>query len=522
MVQGSPPFSHHDKMGVLVALIVLAATAALLRLLPAFREYRRKCRLAEKFPGWPTNFLLGNLPQYFPKEKIVRRFRDYINTERHKMTRSWLGPTKLIINLHHPEPVRQVLKTPKSDMIHGILSPWLGDGLLLAKGYKWARNRRLLTPAFHFNILRPYVSVYNECLQKLVDKWNRKAHCNEPVTLFDTMSLLSLDIILKCAFSYNSRCQEVTEKQHPYVNAVYELCNLTFDRVLDPLQRIDWLYSLTGPGRQMKKLCELVHTHADKVIQERRRALKLDETEEKIERKEVFAAVAKQGRYLDFLDILLSSEDEEGIGLSNVEIRHEVDTFMFEGHDTTATGTAWTLYCLARHPEHQQKIREEVNLVLDGRECLEYDDLKDLQYTQWCIKEALRLFPPVPNILRQADQDLEVCGYTIPKGADIAISMYSVHHHPDVWDHPEEYNPLRFHPDEVSKRDPFAFLAFSAGSRNCIGQNFAMNEMKVSIATLIQKFRVSLECDDEDVPELIAPIILRPSSKDLCLKVELL
>ena len=506
-------------MWVLSVLLGLLVAAAWIWLLPVVLEYRHLCRLARTFPGWPTYFLLGNIPQHFPRDKIVSRWRDYIDAERHKVTRTWLGPTKLIVNLHHPEAVRQVLKVPKSDLAHNILGAWLGDGLLLAKGSKWARNRKLLTPAFHYNILKPYVSVYNECTQKLVEKWNQMAHCNEPILLFDTMSLLSLDIILKCAFSYDSNCQDVKNKRHPYVNAVYELCNVTYERLFNPLKQINWLYSLTSQGRRMNELCDLVHRHAERVIQERRRALKLDEAEGKIERKEVFAAVAKQGRYLDFLDILLSSEDHNGIGLSDVEIRDEVDTFMFEGHDTTAAGSGWTLYCLAKHPEHQQKIREEVNRVLNGRDCLEHEDLKELEYTLWCIKEALRRYPPVANILRRADKDVDVCGYTIPKGAEIAIAIYSVQHHPDVWENAYEYDPLRFHPDAVSKRDPYSFLAFSAGSRNCIGQNFAMNEMKVVITSIVRRFKISLHDDDGTEPELIAPIILRPN-REIYLKVE--
>ena len=505
----------------LLGLFLLLVTAAVWKLLPALVEHRRKCRLAKSFPGWPANWLLGNLPQYFPHEKLVFKFRDYIAAERHKVTRSWLGPFKLIINIHHPEAARQVLKTPKSKMVHGIFAPWLGDGLLLTEGDKWARNRRLLTPGFHFSILKPYVLVYNECVQTLVNKWTEKARCGESFSVFPTMSLLSLDIILKCAFSYNSMCQEVGSKQHPYVSAVQELCGLIFDRVLNPLYMSDWVYSLTPAGRRMKKLCNLVHKHAERIIQERRKALKLDVTEGKIERKEVFTAVAKQGRYLDFLDILLSSEDEEGIGLSDLEIRDEVDTFMFEGHDTTATGISWTLYCLAKHPEHQQKIREEVNRVLDGRDRVEYEDLKELQYTLWCIKEALRIYPPVPNILREAGEDTDVCGHTIPKGVLVGISMYSIHHHPDIWENPEDYDPLRFRPDAVDRRDPYAFLAFSAGSRNCIGQNFAINEMKVVIATLMQRFQVSLEGDDGKELELIPPVILRPKD-DVRLKVQLL
>ena len=498
-----------------VMLCLLVLLLATWRLIPAILEYRRKCHLVKLIPGWPTHWLLGNLQQCFPTEKLFYKWIDYIEAERHKVTRTCLGPSVIMINVHHPDAVKNS-KAPKSDLFYSALLPMLGEGLLVVKGEKWARNRRLLTPAFHFAILKQYVSVYNNCFETFFQKWMDSARCNQSVLVFDTISLLSLDIILKCAFSYSSKCQDVKNK-HPYIRAIYELCDLTFMRFLNPLNYYDWIYSLTRSGRRVKHLCNLVHRHAEEVICKRRKALKLDNTATSIERKEVFAAVAKQGRYLDFLDILLSSEDEEGNGLTDIEIRNEVDTFMSGGHHTVTSSIGWTLYCLAKYPEHQEKVREEVRHVLDGRKQLEYDDLKKLQYTQWCIKEAMRLYPPVGDIYREANKDLEVCGYTIPKGAHIAFSTASLHRHPDVWENPHDFDPLRFHSDEVEKRSPYAYMPFSAGPRNCIGQNFAMNEVRVVIASIVHRFNFSLE--NEDPPDIVPHIILRPK-EDIRLKME--
>ena len=506
-------------MLILSTVLLVLLVACLSRLLPAIVEYRRKCRLASSFPGWPAHWFLGNIPDFIESDKVYYKWIDYIAAERHKVTRTWLGPTTLImVNLHHPDAIKQVLKTPKSDLIYRAFIPWLGDGLITSKGENWARNRKLLTPAFHFAILEPYVDVYQDCLETLVRKWSDSARNSQPVLLFKTMTVLSLDIILRCAFSYSSGCQE-TDKKHPYCEAVHELCKLACTRCLNPLYFSDWMYSLSSPGRRSRHLCKLVHNRAEKVIRERRRALKLDDTETPIARKEVFSAVAKQGRYLDFLDILLSAEDEEGNGLTDLEIRDEVDTFMFAGHDTTASGSSWTLYCLARYPEHQEKVRDEVRRVLEGRERLEYKDLKQLQYTQLCIKEAMRLYPPAANIMREADHDIDVCGHTIPKGVHICLYIHTVHRHPDVWENPDEFDPLRFHPDSGSKLDPYAYIPFSAGPRNCIGQNFAIDEMKVVVATIVLKFNLSYTHTDR--PSITPCGVARPE-EDFQVDVELL
>ena len=144
--------------------------------------------------------------------------------------------------------------------------------------------------------------------------------------------------------------------QQPNVKACSNLVYFCTNRLMNPLCMINSIYWYTPYGRKTRAMCDLVHRHAENIIAERRKSLTVEKEDKGIGRK-----------YLDFLDILLIARDEEGRGLSDLKIRNEVDTFMFEGHDTTASGMSWSLYCLAKHPQHQDKIRQEVRSVLKGR-----------------------------------------------------------------------------------------------------------------------------------------------------------
>ena len=405
---------------------------------------------------------------------------DFVCKNRYRITKAWIGPFLPRVVVHHSELAKKVLKEPKDDNMYGFLKPWLGDGLLVSQGKKWFRNRRLLTPAFHYEILKPYIAVYNSCLKIMLQKWTTSAKKNQPVKVFETVKLLSLDIIMRCVFSFESNCQQEGAQKHPYLQAVCDLVELTAARFLTLHHRIDWIYYFSANGRKYRKACKIAHDYSEMVIKERRNALKMNQES------------SDKRKYLDFLDILLTAADEDGNGLTDLEIRDEADTFMFEGHDTTTSGISWTLYCLAKYPEHQEKIREEVRNVLMGREWLDYDDLKELKYTQWCIKEAMRLYPPVFFIVRRLSSDIELDGHLIPKGTSINVAIRIIHRHPDLWENPEDFDPLRFHPSNVEGRDPYAYLPFSAGQRNCIGQNFALNEEKLVIGSIVHRFSLSL------------------------------
>ena len=486
--------------------------------------FYRKVRCVRRFPPGmnPPHWFLGHLTNFKADEESLLRIDNFLHSNGYKSSAGWVGPVFAMISACHPDTVKPMLKEPKLRNVYDLLDPWLGKGLLtIEDGPRWHRNRHLLTPAFHYNILKGYVSIYNDCLQHLFKKWDTSAKISEPVLVYEAISTLSLDIILQCSFSFKSNCQHEGKKPD-YIKRVYQLSDCVAERFFNPFYQFDWIFFLTPAGQRMRRASKLVHAHAEMVIKERKAALglTLDKSHERIssdkESQNLLERITKS-RQLDFLDILLTAVGDDGVGLTDTEIRNEVDTFMFEGHDTTTSGMSWTLYCLAKHPEHQEKVREEVRRVLNGREFLEYEDLKDLKYTQWCIKEAMRIYPPVFLIFRETSREIDVEGRKIPKGVWLAIPTYHLHHNPTVWPEPDKFDPLRFHPSNAEGRDPYAYLAFSAGSRNCIGQNFAINEEKVVVASIVNRYRLSVV--EDHVVEMLPLIVLR-AKNDIKLNLE--
>ena len=465
--------------------------------------------MIKPIPGMPTHWLYGNTHQVNREqhEKYLRRMIAWLNENKLSISKFWIGPLLPVVYVSHPDIVRDVLKVSKAKGVYNFIEPWLGQGLLIAGGSRWARNRKLLTNAFHFNILKSYIQVYNDCTDVLMKKWLYQATLNEPVLVCSTISELTLDILLQCSFSCKSECQE---KETPYFKAIKELSELVTVRFISPLLAAsDFLfYNFTKEGRRYKRALKVVHGFAENIIKERKQALVL--TGNNNVNLDIGESTVKSDKHLiDFLDVLLTARDDNGIGLTDLEIRYEVDTFMFEGYDTTASTISWTLYCLAKYPEHQEKCREEIKAVLGDRKHFRYEDLSELKYTLWCIKETLRLYPPVMSSFRQFEEDSMLDSHLIPKEAWIGISIYRIHHNALFWDEPELFNPLRFHPDRMSTQHPYAFIPFSAGPRNCIGQNFALNEERVVIGSILNKFKITL-VENQNI-EIMMELLLKPN-----------
>ncbi|KAK2087580.1 Phylloquinone omega-hydroxylase cyp4f2 [Saguinus oedipus] len=200
--------------------------------------------------------------------------------------KAWMGPITPILNLCHPYIIRSVINAS-------------GDGLLLSAGDKWSRHRRMLTPAFHFNILKPYMKIFNESVNIMHAKWQRLAsEGSARLDMFEHISLMTLDSLQKCVFSFDSHCQE---KPSEYIAAILELSALVSKRHHETLLRLDFLYYLSPDGRRFRRACRLVHDFTDAVIRERRRTLPSQGVDD-------FLQAKAKSKTLDFIDVLLLSK----------------------------------------------------------------------------------------------------------------------------------------------------------------------------------------------------------------------
>ncbi|CAG7728750.1 unnamed protein product, partial [Allacma fusca] len=264
----------------------------------------------------------------------------------------------------------------------------------------------------------------------------------------------------------------------PYVDAVLRQSQLIYKRWVSPWFHSDLMWAISPIGRRDKANLKLLHDFTDSVIQDRKEKYALAKAEETVENQpdanEISESVYfSEKKRFAFLDLLLSIQDSSEYQLTDADIREETDTFMFEGHDTTAAGFTWSLYLLAKNPEHQALIHLELDEIFgnDPHRPITSNDLTKMKYLELCIKEALRLYPSVPFLTRKVKQEFRLDNETlIPPGVDIALSPFLTHRDPNIYPEPEKFLPTRHTPENSAGRHPYAYIPFSAGFRNCIGQ----------------------------------------------------
>ncbi|XP_029198102.2 cytochrome P450 4B1-like [Acropora muricata] len=408
----------------------------------------------------------------------------------------WFGPLRAALVLCHPDSLRVILSNhvPKEEFVYSLIVPFTGKSLTVVNGKRWQQMRKLLTPAFHADILRPYVKLFQESTNTLLEKWSKNP---EKMECFKDLGLMALDSTLKCAFSFHSNCQS-NVKQDEFTRSITAVSKALIKRLITPILHPDWIFRWTTEGRSFYYNCESAHETAETIIKTRRKTLQEKGNQNNSTRR----------KHLDMVDILLQIRDEDGNALTDKEIRAEVVTFFSAGQDTVAAGISWTLYNLALYSQHQEKCKEEIDEVFADKKEIEWDDLVKLKYVTLVIKESLRLYPPFPMFSRGLDKSYEIDGKVVPQGTWIMINAYALHHNPHVWKDPEVFDPLRFTTENREGRSPFAYIPFSAGPRNCIGMNFAMAEMKMAVAMILRRFELSISMGNQVHSEDLFPEIM--------------
>lgn len=410
-------------------------------------------------PGPRGTLLAGNLGQFGTKR--LDFLLDVAQTYG-PVSSFRFGPRRIFL-ITESELIEQVLVTDAKAYVKHFgaraYKPVLGNGLVTSEGETWLRQRRLSQPSFHKQRVQSYALLMGSLTERMLEKWKP----GSDVDIHVEFSSLTSAIALKTLFDLD----EAGDR-----NRFTETLRLAFNL-------------MSARFRNLVKFPLWIPTPSNQKLN---RAVK-----------ELFAVVdgfiatgrARKEPGDDLLSRLLAARDTDGSRMSDDQLRDEMMTLYLAGHETTALTLSWSWYLISQHPEVERKLVDEWSRVLGGR-TPSPEDLTELPYTEAVITEAMRIYPPVYLIGREATQDLELGGYRVKKGCTVFMSQWVNHRDPRYFTDPTTFRPERWL-DGLAKRIPkYAYFPFGGGQRVCIGNTFALMEAAIVLAAVGQKYRFTL------------------------------
>jgi cytochrome P450 len=406
-------------------------------------------------------------------ESCARDYGDLVETR--------LGPYRVLL-IYHPDAIEELFVARSRDFIKSrgvrLLRPLLGNGLFLAEGESWLRQRRLLQPAFHRQRVAGYGEVMTAYAARHVADWKD----GDVREIHGEMMAVTQAIVGKTLFD-----ADVSGDAHEVSQAARVLAE-DFGARLRTLTLIP--YWVPTPRnlrsrRAIRRLDDLIH----RIIAERR---------------------AREEDRGDLLSMLLQARDaDDGSRMTTQQVRDEAMTMFLAGHETTAVALSWAWYLLARHPEAEARLADELGEVLGDRPPA-VADLPRLRYAGMVVTEAMRLYPPAYGLGRQAARATEIAGQAVAAGDILIAPTWVVHRDRRWFEEPEAFRPERWAGDLAQRLPRFAYFPFGGGPRQCIGNSFAQMEAVLVLAAIAQRFRLSLMPDQRITPTPY--ITLRPEA----------
>ena len=411
---------------------------------------------------------MKHLPKAFPERGKFKNLRDFQQNPLDYMRRAVVqqgSPVDLnlpmgdFVILNDPEQFAKVFTHERAfyqkSRGYKEIALVLGNGLLTAEGEEWHQQRKALQPAFHKNELRKLLPAIWQTGEAYIHSLGRAAK----LRLDTEMSGLTMTVLLNSLIRYQDR--EMITKMSEHIMFGQDFI---VDRIRSPFKWPVWVPTRTN--RKYHQMMQDANDLIQKCVDSRR---ELDP-----------AGVD------DLLAVLMEYYDPDE---SFVEIRNQLLTFLVAGHETSAIAMTWTLHLLAHYPEIQDRLYQEIAAVkkLDD---IDFMNFSGLEYTRQVIKESLRIYPPIWNVVRRAVKDHEVGGYAIPKGKQLMLNIYLMHHNANFWKDPEHFDPERFKKDNSSISHNFQYLPFGGGGRFCIGNNFALFELMILLIQFVKAYEI--------------------------------
>ncbi len=386
-----------------------------------------------------------------------------------------------ILSLSHPNYIKEILTVQNDNFVKGrpleMAKELLGEGLLTSEGKSHKEHSRILQPAFHRKMMQSYAPIMTEHAQRISSSWE---HGRE-VDILEEMIRMSTEIAGKTLFNV-SIDQEVSE-----INEDLDSIMKLFGRISLPYS--EWLLKLPLPGtirfyKAKRRLDRKIH----QIINQRRK---------------------DYHNRSDMLSLLLEAQSKNPDGFTDQYLKDEALTLLLTAFDTTSLALTWTWYLLAKHQDVQYMLQEELDKILGDR-LPTIEDYPHLEFTRAVLSEAMRLYPPIYLIARQAKVNFRIAEYTIPKKTIVLMSPYLVHRDDRFFKHADTFNPGAWRDSSIIQSSRQNYFPFSMGPRACIGQHYAWLEGVLSLATIAKNWNVTLASDQR--VEMQQLLNLRPKS----------
>uniref|UniRef100_A0A8C5ITW3 unspecific monooxygenase n=1 Tax=Junco hyemalis TaxID=40217 RepID=A0A8C5ITW3_JUNHY len=382
------------------------------------------------------------------------------------------------------------------------------NAVSLAEDDHWKRLRTVLSPTFTSGKLKemfPIMKHYGEALVKNVQKQVKE---NSSISVKDIFGSYSMDVVTSTSFGVN--IDSMNNPKDPFVREMKKLVKFDFFNPVFILSCKFWCCRFHETIENIK-----IHDAVDFFM---RSLAKIKQDREK---------EAHKGR-VDFLQLMIESQrsashdnkeaNNSYKALTDIEVLAQAFIFIFAGYEPTSNTLGFLAYELAMHPDVQEKVLQEIDTVLPNKGPLTYEAIMKLEYLDMTVNETLRVYPLGGRIERTCKKDVEINGVTIPKGVVVTIPPYVLHRDPEYWPNPDEFRPERFSKENKESIDPYTYLPFGAGPRNCIGMRFALLILKVAIVSLLQHFTFQT-CKETQIPIKLSSVGLLAPEHPIILKL---
>ncbi|KAJ2944507.1 hypothetical protein O0L34_g3852 [Tuta absoluta] len=372
--------------------------------------------------------------------------------------------------------------------------PWLGDGSVNAPVSVWRPHRKLLNPMFTQRVLDDYLLIFNKQARKLVKAWME--YVGQEMDPLPTLAVFNLETICLTTFGFTEDKNTLLE----YSKAVNDMNWITRYRFERFWLHYGFTFRWTSAKRMEERATKTIHAMSTKLINKRKLMLAKNVDANK-------GSVEGSNNPKLFIDMLLGLQAQNHY--TEKQVREEVDTFLFGGHDSVSATIMYTVVLLGSHPREQEKAFAEVKEILGSSQDVTKDALSKLVYLEAVLKESMRLYPYAPYVSRNIDEDVKLKNYTLSAGSTLFALLYGTHRHPGLWGpDAEDFRPERWLENSVPDH-PVAFLGFSWGKRGCIGKPYAMLLLKTTLSYLVQNFKFTA---DHTKLKLELNVVLKPLS----------